>query len=256
MTPVTDDFNRADGGLGANWIAYTGVEPLQIASNQAETATTGGAVDSMQRYNITPPDDQWAQITIKDTYAGAGNVYGGVILRARLTDALGYYALQCRQSTATHETKITRVDPGTGATTLASNGTTWLGGDVLYGQAVGSALTINRNGVFELTVSDSTYPSGGFGAECYSDDLVSSLHVDDWSGGSAIADQEGFRFRNDDGGESVASWLTAQDTNIRRNTNLNTRLRVLVNATGDLPSTPFQLEYRRNGGAWRKVLNA
>jgi hypothetical protein len=46
-------------------------------------------------------------------------------------------------------------------------------------------------------------------------------------------EQEGYRFRNDDGSESTATWLADQDTNITRRAGVNVRLRVITNITGD-----------------------
>jgi hypothetical protein len=66
-------------------------------------------------------------------------------------------------------------------------------------------------------------------------------------------EQEGFRFRADDGSESGASWLATQDTNITRDKNLNTRLRAIVNATGNPAPQRYQLEYRLSGGTFAKV---
>jgi hypothetical protein len=67
-------------------------------------------------------------------------------------------------------------------------------------------------------------------------------------------EQEGFRFRDDDGSESGASWLADQDTNISRDKNLNTRLRVIVNATQDPASTQYQLEYKKSTDSeWLKA---
>ena len=69
-----------------------------------------------------------------------------------------------------------------------------------------------------------------------------------------VLDQEGFRFRDDDYGEDAATWLASQDTNITRDKNLNTRLRVLVNATGDPASTAYQLEFKKStDSVWNKV---
>lgn len=66
--------------------------------------------------------------------------------------------------------------------------------------------------------------------------------------------QEGFRWRDDDNDEANASWLDAQDTNISRERNVNTRIRVLVNANGDPASKQFQLEYRKVGDTdWKAV---
>lgn len=67
-------------------------------------------------------------------------------------------------------------------------------------------------------------------------------------------EQEGFRWRADDGSESTATWLAIQDTSITRATLTNTRLRVLINATGDPDPAQYQLEYRKVGDTdWKKV---
>jgi len=70
---------------------------------------------------------------------------------------------------------------------------------------------------------------------------------------SSVIEQEGYRFRADDGSESAATWLEAQDTNITRAIASPARLRVLINATGDPASAQYQLEVRRSGGTWRKI---
>jgi len=71
-------------------------------------------------------------------------------------------------------------------------------------------------------------------------------------------EQEGFRFRNDDGSESAATWKANQDTNITLAAATVVRIRMLLNATGDPASIGAQLEYRYkpSGGAfgsWTKV---
>lgn len=57
-------------------------------------------------------------------------------------------------------------------------------------------------------------------------------------------EQEGFRFRNDDGSESAATWLASQDANSSITSGTNVRLRMLLNATGAAGSTQYQLEYK------------
>jgi hypothetical protein len=76
---------------------------------------------------------------------------------------------------------------------------------------------------------------------------------------SVVLEQEGFRWRDDDGSESGASWLEDQDVDTTIAKSTNVRLRVLLNATGDPPSTQYQLEYKETSdGAseWRKVPEA
>jgi len=67
------------------------------------------------------------------------------------------------------------------------------------------------------------------------------------SGAAATADQEGFRFRNDDGSETSATWAASQDTDKTAPLATNLRLRMLVNATLDLASAAFTLRYQKNG---------
>jgi hypothetical protein len=73
---------------------------------------------------------------------------------------------------------------------------------------------------------------------------------------TAAYDQEGYRWRDDDGSESGASWLIGQDLNITRAKNTNTRLRVIVDiTTGDPGSEQYQLEFREKGSGdpWKKI---
>ena len=72
--------------------------------------------------------------------------------------------------------------------------------------------------------------------------------------GEITLEQEGFRFRNDDGSEVAATWRQVQDVFDSVAPNTNIRLRVLVNATGDPATSQFQLEYRKVGeSGWHLV---
>lgn len=71
---------------------------------------------------------------------------------------------------------------------------------------------------------------------------------------TAFLEQEGFRWRADDGSESGASWLAGQDVSITRGKTTNTRLRAVVDTRGDSPSTAHKLQYRKQGDPeWRDV---
>ncbi len=61
-------------------------------------------------------------------------------------------------------------------------------------------------------------------------------------------DLEGYRWRNDDGNETGATWLADQDSNITQPTATNTRLRTLINSTGtaDPDTSQYKLEYKRS----------
>jgi hypothetical protein len=67
-------------------------------------------------------------------------------------------------------------------------------------------------------------------------------------------DQEGFRFRNDDGDEASATWLDSQDANVTAPLDTNTRIRFVINGVGDPAATQFQLEAKlSNDSDWFKV---
>lgn len=71
---------------------------------------------------------------------------------------------------------------------------------------------------------------------------------------AGLLEQEGFIFRNDDGSESTATSKAAQDTNITSASDLNTRLRVLINGTGDPYAQKFKIKYRKVGTTdWREL---
>lgn len=70
----------------------------------------------------------------------------------------------------------------------------------------------------------------------------------------ATLDQEGFRFRNDDGSETTATWQAAQDTTVTLVPDQTVRLRALINGTNDPSSQSFKLQYRKVGDAsWRDI---
>jgi len=84
------------------------------------------------------------------------------------------------------------------------------------------------------------------------------IGADEYVSAAATIEQEGFRFRNDDGDEDGATWKANQDVNITLAADTAARIRMLLNATGDPDSIGAQLEYRYkpSGGAfgsWTKV---
>lgn len=59
-------------------------------------------------------------------------------------------------------------------------------------------------------------------------------------------EQEGYRFRNDDGSETTATWRKAQDVVDTVDKNENIRPRVLTDATGNPPTVTRTLQYKRD----------
>ena len=72
--------------------------------------------------------------------------------------------------------------------------------------------------------------------------------------GAATLEQTHYRFRNDDGSETTATWAAAEDTPISLAKNTPVRLRVEIGATGDPASAAYKLQYRKVGDEiWRDV---
>lgn len=93
----------------------------------------------------------------------------------------------------------------------------------------------------------------------YAPSTANSLDIDDvvvngTTASSGTVEQEGFRFRNDNGTETTATWLAAQDVNITQPKSTNTRLRMVLNSTLDRGAETYQLEYRKVGDTtWLKM---
>ncbi len=58
-------------------------------------------------------------------------------------------------------------------------------------------------------------------------------------------EQEGFRWRDDNGSETTATWLAAQDVNLTRVRSLNTRLRILLDMNANQASNQYKLQYKK-----------
>lgn len=149
---VTDDFNRANGGLGSNWSRMAtgpmGTGTLIVDTNEVVSSVNN--VDGVSYYNGTFANDQFAQVTL-----GSSPSYAGVVVR--MTSAGNGYALRCYNSAICFIQKIT----GGNDSTLGVNFT---GLDVankpIKLTASGSTLEFFVNGVSQGTRTDSTYSSG------------------------------------------------------------------------------------------------
>ena len=175
---MTDDFNRADGPLGANWTKPPASEHnLVIVNNEV-----GVDVENSHNYAFWSADsfseDQYSQVTM----VNIGN-WNGVIVRAKADVDEFYLGIV----TGDHTYNI-YVRTASGYTSLAAGFTEiWSPGDIIRLEASGSGpanLTLLKNGIPVLTYTDSTYniTGGSPGIGIYSPS-GSNLRVDNWEGG-------------------------------------------------------------------------
>lgn len=135
----------------------------------------------------------------------------------------------------------------TNPTSITWTNATEVNGNVYNNSWGGAAETFPSGDV--AVIAD---PNGNSG-----NDLWLALASVVFRSGTSEIEQEGFRWRDDDGSESSASWLQLQDVNIVRAASTTTRLRTLLNATDDPATAQYQLEYKKStDSTYRKILTA
>ncbi|QQS15430.1 MAG: hypothetical protein IPK84_03610 [Candidatus Moraniibacteriota bacterium] len=230
---------------------YNGVSMTQ--ADQNGQAPSGAETIVELWYLLNPGTGSAYQINIPDS----NNVY-------LTADASSYKA------TSGYKT-VLKTDDDNGNTSVNPTGPSLTGlvsGDVLVA-VVGSGATTwapsARTGTQLYDVDDGSYGDGAqYLIKTDSSDTAMGWTFgtsDDWSVVEAAfteispIEQEGFRFRNDDGSESAATWMQNQDTNASQYKNTNVRLRMLLDTPSDPISIPFRLEYKKSTeSVYKKVL--
>lgn len=182
-TLASDNFNRANGGLGSSWTTVTGNGAPQINTSQVNTVAVGN--DSYAYYNgVSWPADQWSQCALK-TVTGASGKAAGPIVRA-VPGANTFYLFHAEGVIGSSTVLEIRKCIAGAYTTIATTGatSTVATGDVLYLEVQGTTLVARKNGTFVLSVTDSSIGTGNAGIGVFSDTgAVTDAALDDWSGG-------------------------------------------------------------------------
>ena len=166
MTTFTDDFNRANGAPGANWVDATGL--WTIASNQLSSGTVGGTI-VIRAATAMATNDNSAQVTIAATAA----VSHGIWCRGNTGFTQGYLWRNDGSSWALFSVV------GGSFTSIGSFAGAAVAGDIAKVQAVGSTIKGYVNGVQRVSVTDTGVTTGtsvGLRAES-----TSSLRFDDFT---------------------------------------------------------------------------
>lgn len=185
---ASDNFDRADGALGANWTANSAESgTLTIVSNAVARGTDS---DASAIYNaVAWPNDQYSEITIgtADTVVGNGM---GPICRSPSSSVKTYYRLIVSSSGY----ELLKFVAG-GNTSLASGtGTTFAAGNTARLECTGGATTTLRmykNGVqFGGDITDSSSPitsgNAGIAYSSSSDETIASWAGGDFSVGGTL----------------------------------------------------------------------
>lgn len=147
-TLFSDDFNRADGGLGANYTVLAA--GLTISSNQV----AGFAGDGSVYYNGgSPAADCWTAMK----YAVKSAVGGNIGLRLNTGTFNGY---TFRADTGSSTAAIQRLDAGV-PTALGAAFANPSDGAVVRLEVRGSTVSVYYDDVLQVTRSDAAYSAAG-----------------------------------------------------------------------------------------------
>jgi hypothetical protein len=175
---ASDNFNRTDGGLGANWTKPPASQNnLVIVNNQV-----GVDVEDSHNYAFWSADsfsqDQYSQVRMSNV-----GPWNGVIARAQLLIDRFYMAFVM----GPNDYRIYLRKDGLYYSLTTGSTETWVAGDIVGLEAAGLnpvQLTLLRNGNPVLTYTDTTenLVGGSPGIGIYSPS-GNHLAIDDWEGG-------------------------------------------------------------------------
>lgn len=176
MATLSDNFNRANGGLGANWTTSGGFTAPAIVSNAWTNGASGVQTEALYTGSGLIGTAQSTSVTL--TTRESGNSVINLLLRVTDTTAgRGGYIGQINDSLSLF--RIIRLDGGV-ETVLTTAASTIANADVFTFEARNNTLTLKRNGSSVLTWDDSNYSGIGYqGLGGYS--VANTIVLDDWS---------------------------------------------------------------------------
>jgi hypothetical protein len=176
MATFSDDFNRADGSPGANWVQVSGT--WTIVSQQLSSGNAGGTI-ILRAATAMATSDHSVQITIAATAA----VSHGVWARGNSNITQGY--LLRNDGTSWNIFSVV----GGSFSSIGSYAAAAAAGDVAKLQVVGTSIKGYINGTLRISITDTAVTTGtsvGIRAES-----TSSLRFDDFSSADVTAGATG-----------------------------------------------------------------
>jgi hypothetical protein len=153
MATFSDNFNRADGGVGAN---YDNVNSgVVVFSNQVRGQNTGSINYSTVKVATADFTDNH-ESTVTMATRGASD-FGGPMVRSAGTTANSY--ILYTDGTNSSDRRLGKIVAGV-KTAIGSVNATCVSGDVLKLRCIGTTLTWYKNGTLMETVTDSTHTTG------------------------------------------------------------------------------------------------
>jgi hypothetical protein len=174
-TLASDDFNRANGALGAGWTAVSDGS-MSIASQQV--IGTVGATTGDIRTGETYPSNQFSQIQVTST-ALSGGQWVAAAVRLQNSGKNGYAGLYYWNFGSPELMLFKRSNGAWTQLGGTYNSGTLAAGTQLQVSAVGSTISVLQNGVTRISVTDTSFTGGAPGIMAFGNSTA-----DNWSGGS------------------------------------------------------------------------
>ena len=174
---ATDNFNRADGPLGANW---TDISDGGLAiSSQAATGTSATGISGDMRTGENYSSDQYSQVEVTSTQL-TGTQWIGPAVRAQNGGQDGYIGIY-NWNNGSPELMLFKRSSGN----WTELGSSYSSGPLAAGtqlklMVVGSTLSFLENGVERIAVYDNTFSGGAPGIIAQGTGTA-----DNWAGGTA-----------------------------------------------------------------------
>ena len=177
-TPASDNFNRADGALGANWTAIS--DGAMAISSQAVIGTAGATTGDIWTAT-TFASDQYSQIQVTSTPLSGGQWVAAAV-RVQGSGQNAYAGLYY-WNFGSPELMLFKRSGGA----WAQLGSTYSSGVLAAGtqlevSAVGSTISFLQNGVQRISVTDSSFTGGAPGIMAYGNSTA-----DNWAGANATS---------------------------------------------------------------------
>lgn len=174
---ATDNFNRADGGLGSNWTDFSD-GGMQIASQEVVGTNGAGGQSGDMRTGETYSDDQFSEMEVSSTQL-TGTDWVGPTTRTQNSGQDLYLGLYDWNNGTPYLQIFKRVGGSWTVISGSYNCGALAPGTKLELMAVGTSIALLENGVERETTYDTSLTSGSPGVMAFG-----TPHLDNWSGGS------------------------------------------------------------------------
>ena len=200
---ASDNFNRANGALGASWTKIS--DGALTISGQAVAGTAAANYSGDLWTASTFGGNQFSQVTTTSTQLTGGQ-WIAVAVRANSTGQQAYVGLYFWNN-GSPDMRLYRRNGGT----WTQLGSTYSSGPLAAGsqlqiRAVGSTISLMQNGTTRISVTDTTLTSGAPGIYAYgkgSADNWTGGDVSTYSVGGTVSGLSGSVVLQDNGGDNL-----------------------------------------------------